>query len=126
MLPIQYYPKIADRSSYIIAFMSPFPAPAPEDFCWATGIEDTFIPHTRPGMRALDEYELTQHYCQWRTDFEGVAEGGAKGRPTSAATMATRGCSWRGRGVKRRVGVPVRRKVDTRPRVRFSLLDCLA
>ena len=27
----------------------------PEDFLWATGIEDTFVPQTRPGHRALDE-----------------------------------------------------------------------
>jgi beta-glucosidase len=58
--------------------MSPFPSAAPEDFCWATGIEDTFIPQTRLGMRALDEYELTQHYTQWRTDFDRVAESGAR------------------------------------------------
>jgi beta-glucosidase len=62
----------------IIEGMSPFPSPAPEDFCWATGIEDTFIPHKRPGMRALDEYELTQHYTQWRTDFDWAAQSGAK------------------------------------------------
>ncbi len=45
-------------------------------FTWATGIEDTFIPHARPGLRALDEYELTQHYAQWKTDFDLVAETG--------------------------------------------------
>lgn len=42
---------------------------APEAFCWATGIEDTFIPQSRPGLRALDEYELTQHYALWRSDL---------------------------------------------------------
>jgi beta-glucosidase/6-phospho-beta-glucosidase/beta-galactosidase len=47
-------------------------------FLWATGIEDTFIPHTRPGLRALDEYELTQHYSQWKRDFDLVAETGVK------------------------------------------------
>jgi beta-glucosidase len=47
-------------------------------FLWATGIEDTFIPHTRPGLRALDEYELTQHYGQWRSDFDLVEETGVK------------------------------------------------
>jgi beta-glucosidase len=45
-------------------------------FTWATGIEDTFIPHVRPGLRALDEYELTQHYAQWKSDFDLVAETG--------------------------------------------------
>ena len=45
-------------------------------FTWATGIEDTFIPHARPGLRALDEYELTQHYAQWKSDFDLVAETG--------------------------------------------------
>jgi beta-glucosidase len=47
-------------------------------FLWATGIEDTFIPHTRPGLRALDEYELTQHYQLWERDFDLVAETGVK------------------------------------------------
>jgi len=43
---------------------------------WATGIEDTFIPQARPGLRALDEYELTQHYKFWKRDFDLVAETG--------------------------------------------------
>ncbi len=47
-------------------------------FLWATGIEDTFIPHVRPGLRALDEYELTQHYQLWKRDFDLVAETGVK------------------------------------------------
>ncbi|HJR79656.1 MAG TPA: family 1 glycosylhydrolase [Anaerolineales bacterium] len=47
-------------------------------FLWATGIEDTFIPHVRPGLRALDEYELTQHYKLWKRDFDLVAETGVK------------------------------------------------
>jgi beta-glucosidase len=47
-------------------------------FLWATGIEDTFIPHARPGLRALDEYELTQHYQRWKRDFDLVAETGVK------------------------------------------------
>jgi beta-glucosidase/6-phospho-beta-glucosidase/beta-galactosidase len=47
-------------------------------FLWATGIEDTFIPHARPGLRALDEYELTQHYELWKQDFDLVAETGVK------------------------------------------------
>jgi beta-glucosidase/6-phospho-beta-glucosidase/beta-galactosidase len=47
-------------------------------FLWATGIEDTFIPQARPGLRALDEYELTQHYTLWKHDFDLVAETGVK------------------------------------------------
>jgi beta-glucosidase len=47
-------------------------------FTWATGIEDTFIPQSRPGLRALDEYELTQHYKLWKSDFDLVAETGVK------------------------------------------------
>ncbi|MFB2554982.1 family 1 glycosylhydrolase [Herbiconiux liangxiaofengii] len=33
------------------------------------GIEDTFVPQERPGERAVDEYELTEHYEQFDTDF---------------------------------------------------------
>ncbi len=47
-------------------------------FTWATGIEDTFIPHTRSGLRMLDEYILTQHDRLWKTDFDLVAETGVK------------------------------------------------
>src|SRR5687768_15588450 len=41
----------------------------PDEFLWATGIEDTFIqdPSPRTG-RTLEEYELTQHYERWRED----------------------------------------------------------
>lgn len=48
------------------------------DFCWATGIENTFIPQARPGLRALDEYALTQHYQLWKTDIDCVAETGVQ------------------------------------------------
>ena len=41
----------------------------PSDFLWATGIEDTFVPQTRPGHRALDEYQLMGHYDHWREDL---------------------------------------------------------
>lgn len=41
----------------------------PEDFIWASGIENTFIPQTRPGHRALDEYDLINHYTHWRDDL---------------------------------------------------------
>lgn len=40
------------------------------DFIWAAGIEDTFVPQTRPGHRALDEYELMGHYEHWREDLD--------------------------------------------------------
>ncbi|MFS0734590.1 family 1 glycosylhydrolase [Microbacterium sp. 1P10UB] len=45
---------------------------------FGVGIEDTFIPQVRPGHRALDEYELTQHYSHWREDLDLVAESGAE------------------------------------------------
>lgn len=48
------------------------------DFCWATGIENTFIPQVRPGLRALDEYTLTQHYQQWKTDIDHAADLGVQ------------------------------------------------
>lgn len=50
-----------------------------ENFLWATGIEDTFVPQTRPGHRALDEYELMGHYEHWREDISLVGEIGLKG-----------------------------------------------
>lgn len=45
------------------------PGPRPEDFLWASGVEDTFVPQTRPGHRALDEYQLMGHYENWREDL---------------------------------------------------------
>jgi beta-glucosidase len=42
---------------------------AAEDFLWAAGIENTFVPQTRHGHRALDEYELMGHYRHWREDL---------------------------------------------------------
>ncbi|MBA3521397.1 MAG: glycoside hydrolase family 1 protein [Gemmatimonadales bacterium] len=50
----------------------------PEDFMWATGIEDTFVPQTRPGHRALDEYQLMGHYEHWREDLALVRDLGLK------------------------------------------------
>ena len=41
-----------------------------DQFIWAAGIEDTFVPQTRPGHRALDEYELMGHYENWRADLD--------------------------------------------------------
>lgn len=51
----------------------------PSTFFWCTGIEDTFItaPWPKTG-RTLDEYELTQHYTRWRTDFDLAASLGVK------------------------------------------------
>lgn len=52
--------------------------PEPEYFLWAAGIEDTFVPQTRPGHRALDEYELMGHYEHWREDLALTSELGLK------------------------------------------------
>jgi beta-glucosidase len=49
---------------------------SPESFIWAGGIEDTFVPQALPGMRPLEEYELTQHYEQWRDDLRRAASLG--------------------------------------------------
>jgi beta-glucosidase len=45
------------------------PGPRPEEFLWASGIEDTFVPQTRPGHRSLDEYQLMGHYEHWHEDL---------------------------------------------------------
>jgi len=55
----------------------PFGATA-ADFRWCTGIEDTFVPQTKRGMRALDEYELVGHYEQWRDDLRLAKACGAQ------------------------------------------------
>lgn len=47
-------------------------------FAWAAGIENTFIPQDRPGCRALDEYELVQHYERWREDLQLASSLGIK------------------------------------------------
>ena len=49
-----------------------------EDFIWAVGIEDTFVPQTCPGHRALDEYELVGHYDHWREDLALAGQVGAQ------------------------------------------------
>jgi beta-glucosidase len=51
---------------------------AAEDFLWAGGIENTFVPQTRPGHRALDEYELMGHYEHWQTDLALARDLGLK------------------------------------------------
>ncbi|MXS75229.1 beta-glucosidase [Microbacterium sp. CSI-V] len=45
---------------------------------FAMGVEDTFIPQTRPGERSLDEYDLMQHYRFWREDLEHCATAGSE------------------------------------------------
>jgi beta-glucosidase/6-phospho-beta-glucosidase/beta-galactosidase len=47
--------------------------PLGPEFCWATGIENSFIPQARPGFRSMDEYALTQHYQHWRADIDHAA-----------------------------------------------------
>ena len=42
------------------------------------GIEDTVVPQSRPGERAIDEYELTEHYERFADDFELAAGVGAE------------------------------------------------
>lgn len=42
------------------------------------GIEDTFVPQSGPGERAIDEYELTEHYTRWRDDLDLVHGVGAE------------------------------------------------
>jgi beta-glucosidase/6-phospho-beta-glucosidase/beta-galactosidase len=49
-----------------------------EDFLWAGGIENTFVPQTRPGQRPLDEYELMGHYEHWREDLGLTRDLGLK------------------------------------------------
>ena len=50
--------------------------PQDDQFYWCVGVEDTFVPQSRPGYRPLDEYELTQHYAHWREDFDLLAQLG--------------------------------------------------
>ncbi len=50
----------------------------PNIFIWASGIENTFVPQTRPGHRALDEYELMGHYEHWREDLALARELGVQ------------------------------------------------
>ncbi|MFK4834188.1 family 1 glycosylhydrolase [Microbacterium sp. ZW T2_14] len=42
------------------------------------GIEDTFVPQSRPGERAIDEYELTEHYQHWHSDLQLASDVGAQ------------------------------------------------
>jgi len=50
--------------------------PSPDQFVWATGIENTFVVQSRKGHRPLDEYELMGHYQHWREDLKLAKEIG--------------------------------------------------
>lgn len=52
--------------------------PRSADFIWATGIENSFVPQTRRGHRALDEYQLMGHYQHWREDLSLARDLGMK------------------------------------------------
>lgn len=52
--------------------------PEPQDFIWASGIEDTFVVQTRSGHRSLDEYALIGHYEHWREDLALATEAGVQ------------------------------------------------
>ena len=71
-------------------------------FRFAVGIEDTFVPQASVGRRALDEYELTQHYHRWYDDL-GLA------RATGATAI--------------RYGIPWYRVNPEPGRFRFGWLD---
>jgi beta-glucosidase len=45
---------------------------------FAVGIEDTFVPQVRDGERPIDEYELTEHYTFFASDFALAAQCGAE------------------------------------------------
>lgn len=45
---------------------------------FALGIENTFVPQSSPTERALDEYELTEHYANWRGDLDRASLAGAE------------------------------------------------
>lgn len=47
-------------------------------FVWAVGVEDTCIPQSRPGHRALDEYALMGHDRHWREDVDRIAGLGVR------------------------------------------------
>jgi beta-glucosidase/6-phospho-beta-glucosidase/beta-galactosidase len=52
--------------------------PEPENFWWAGGVENTFVPQVRPGHRSLDEFELMEHYQNWKTDLSVVSQLGIR------------------------------------------------
>lgn len=44
---------------------------------FGVGIEDTFVPQSRPGERAIDEYALTEHYQRYAEDLSLARDAGA-------------------------------------------------
>ena len=44
---------------------------------FGVGIEDTFVPQSRPGERAIDEYTLTEHDVRWHDDLALAHAAGA-------------------------------------------------
>lgn len=44
---------------------------------FGVGIEDTFVPQSRPGERAIDEYALTEHYQRYAEDLSLARHAGA-------------------------------------------------
>jgi beta-glucosidase len=58
----------------------------PGKLVFAVGMEDTFVPQEGLGRRALDEYELTQHYDRWHQDLKLAADTGG--------TMIRYGLPW--------------------------------
>lgn len=54
------------------------PASGDSSFVWAVGVENTSIPQSRPGHRALDEYALTGHDRLWREDLGRIAGLGVR------------------------------------------------
>jgi beta-glucosidase len=45
---------------------------------FAVGVEDTFVPQSRSGERAIDEYALTEHYDKWHGDLALASGAGAE------------------------------------------------
>ncbi|MBD3777826.1 MAG: family 1 glycosylhydrolase [Micrococcales bacterium] len=41
------------------------------------GVEDTFVPQSGPGERAIDEYALTDHYAKYASDLQLAVDAGA-------------------------------------------------
>ena len=50
----------------------------PEDFWWASGVENTAVPQAKPGHRSLDEFELMSHYQHWKEDLTVAKDLGIK------------------------------------------------
>ena len=68
--------------------------PGAEDFLWAGGIENTFVPQTRDGQRSLDEYELMGHYDNWRAEPYAGARSWLKGAAMGYSMVPDRTRTW--------------------------------